>query len=132
MQASPPLTLSAVKREFAEWRRRRSPRHTLSPLKAHAVSLLREHSISQVCQHLRINHGTLTRWRQAVTREPEAMDFVELACPTVNAWPKEEFLEPMTLTLTHTRADGSALSMSGALSEAQWGWALRLLAGTGS
>lgn len=58
MQASPPLTLAAVEREFAEWRRCRHPRHTPSPLKAHAVALLSEHGISQICQHIGINHGT--------------------------------------------------------------------------
>lgn len=86
-ESTPPLTLAAVESEFAEWRRRRSPRHTPSPLKAQAVSLLREHSISQVCQRLGINHGTLTRWRQALTPKPEAMGFVELACPAVEGLP---------------------------------------------
>jgi hypothetical protein len=132
MQASPPLTLAAVESEFAEWRRRRSPRHTPSPLKAQAVSLLREHSISQVCQRLRINHGTLTRWRQAVTPEAEAMGFVELGPCALKGLSEDGVSTLATLTLTYTRADGSALSMSGQLSEAQWRWARELLAETGS
>ncbi len=132
MQASPPLTLAAVEREFAEWRRRRSPRHTPLPLKAQAVSVLSEHRISHVCQRLGINHGTLKRWRQELTPKPEAMGFVELACTAVEGLPAEEALRLMTLTLTYRRADGSAVSMSGALSEAQWRWAMGLLAGTGS
>lgn len=132
MKASPPLTLSAVEGEFAEWRRERCPRHTPMPLKAHAVALLSEYSISHVCQRLRINHGTLKRWRQAVTPEAEAMGFVELVPPALKGLSEDGVPTLATLTLTHTRADGSALSMSGQLSEAQWRWARELLAGTGS
>lgn len=55
------------------------------------------------------------------------MDFVELAPPALKGLSEEGASKLATLTLSYGRSDGSAVSISGQLNEAQWQWALKLL-----
>lgn len=124
--------LADVQRAFRAWRQSGQRRITPPVLRAQAVSLLAEYSITEVKNALHVDYRQLSRWRREVlaleTGLPDT-DFVELPA----AMPELPAVAPVTpLTLTRHAADGSGVSISGELSEAQWRWALRLLQETGS
>ena len=125
--------LDEVQAAFAHWRASGWPRHTPPVLRAQAVSLLARHSVSEVMKALRVDHRRLSRWRRELSTgdAPVGVDaFIEL--PAVA--PAETPVVPASvwLTLTHHTDDGSAVSIQGELSAAQWHWALGLLRGARS
>lgn len=72
----------------------------------------------------------LRRRRREVLASESALadnDFVEL--PAAPLAPTATRPAVVSLTLTRQALDGSVISISGALSEAQWRWALGLLRG---
>jgi hypothetical protein len=120
-------SLAEVQSAFANWRTHRQPRVTPLELRAQAVNLLARYRVTEVMNALRVDYRQLSRWRREVlaleTGLPDT-DFVELPA----AMPELPAVAPVTqLTLTRHGADGSGVSISGELSEAQWRWALRLL-----
>ena len=122
-------SLRDVQAAFAHWRASGRPRRTPPALRAQAVSLLARHRISEVMTALGLDHRRLSRWGRALSAsEPPVgvTDFIEL--PAV-AMEKATLTAPpvAALTLTRQAPDGSAISISGQLSDAQWRWALRLL-----
>ena len=125
-------SLAEVQSAFADWRSHRQPRVTPLELRAQAVNLLTRYSVTDVMNALRVDYRQLSRWRREVSALETGLpdtDFVELPA----AMPESQAVVPVTpLTLTRQAADGSAVSIRGELSEAQWRWALRLLQETGS
>ena len=128
-------TLAEVQSAFAHWRTHRQPRVTPLELRAQAVNLLARYSVTEVMNARHVDYRQLSRWRRemSVLETPlPASDFVEvpLALPleTAVAAPPRS----VSLTLTRQALDGHCVSISGELSEAQWGWALRLLQETTS
>lgn len=133
MSTTHPFTLPEVQEAFRQWRLHRQPRHVPDALRAQAVSLLKEHKIGEVVNALEIKHQMLHRWKRTMADSAEPFPdsepvFLPLpaavspALPTVN---DTELLSP--LTLTRHAVDGSAYSLAGSLSLAQWQTALRLL-----
>jgi hypothetical protein len=124
--------LAEVQRAFRAWRQSGQTRITPPALRAQAVSLLAEYSITEVKNALQVDYRQLSRWRREVSALETGLpdtDFVELPA----AMPEPQAVAPVTpLTLTRHAADGSAVSIRAELSEAQWRWALRLLQETGS
>jgi transposase-like protein len=120
-------SLTEVQNAFAHWRTHRQPRETPPELRAQAVHLLARYSVTEVMNALHVDYRQLSRWRREVSVLEAGLpdsDFVELpaaVAPPVTA-----------VTLTRYAADGSAVSISAELSEAQWGWALKLLQETTS
>jgi len=122
--------LAEVQSAFAAWRQRGRTRTTPLVLRAQAVNLLAEYSVRAVMKALHVDYRRLSRWRRELSVSAVPLPdngFVELPAaplkkPAVTAPP------PLTqLTLTRQAPDGSALSISAELSEAQWRWALGLL-----
>ena len=132
-QSHPPL--AEVQSAFAHWRTHRQLRVTPPELRAQAVRLLAEYSVTEVMKALPVDYRQLSRWRREVSvleAGLPASDFVEVPAaapePMAVAAPP-----PLTkLTLTRHAADGSGVTISAELSEAQWGWALRWLQEMGS
>ena len=124
--------LSEVQEAFAQWRASGKTRHTPPGLRAQAVSLLAEHSLSEVMKALRVDHRRLNRWRREwseLTAAAAPSGFVELPSATrlETAMPGPRAV--LALTVTRQSADGSAVSIAGELSAEHWGWALGLLQG---
>jgi transposase-like protein len=122
--------LADVQAAFAQWRHTRTTARTPLALRQQAVGLLAEHRISEVMSALGVNHGQLSRWRREVsTATGVTTDSAFIELPTALCPAPEVALPPAGVSLTLTRAapDGSAVSITGQLSEAQWRWALRLL-----
>lgn len=120
--------LAEVQSAFEAWRQSgRRPRITPPALRAQAVGLLAEYRLREVRKVLHVDHRRLSRWRREGLASESALadnDFVELpAAPTATR------PAVVSLTLTRQALDGSVISISGALSEAQWRWALGLLRG---
>ena len=123
-------SLRDVQAAFAHWRASGTPRRTPPALRAQAVSLLSHHRISEVINALGLDHRRLSRWRRALSASEHAVpvnDFIALpmASDLASALPIPS--SGVALTLTRQAPDGSAISISGQLSDAQWRWALRLL-----
>lgn len=122
--------LHEVQEAFARWRRECPRGHTPQELRAQAVSLLSHYRISEVMKALKLDHRRLSRWRRegsSMPAEAARGEFVELPVAEpmgVGAPPAETAL---VLTLSRHEAEGYTVSLSGALSAAQWRWALALL-----
>ena len=125
-------SLTEVQNAFAHWRTHRQPRETPPELRVQAVNLLARYRVTDVMKALQVDYRQLSRWRGEVSALEAGLPdstFVELPA----AVPEPMAVAPVTpLTLTRQAADGSAVSIRGELSEAQWRWALRLLQETGS
>ena len=120
-----PPTLAETEAHFAEWRRTRTKPRTPTRLKEQAVALLSRHSRGEVCKRLGVGHAMLKRWQSEVGQH-EAAAFIAL--PTVAASTSSGLEGRTPLKLTRQRVDGEVISVEGELSEAQWRWALGLLA----
>lgn len=123
--------LHEVQEAFARWRRECPRGHTPQELRAQAVSLLSHYRISEVMKALKLDHRRLRRWRRECSSTPAVPargEFVELlpvAEPLGAEAPPAE--TALVLTLTRHEVEGHTVSLSGALSAAQWRWALALL-----
>ena len=118
-------SLNEVQRAFAQWRASGQRRRTPAALRAQAVGLLAEHSVSEVMTALRVDHRRLSRWRREVAA-PNS-DFIELPAAALGEPVDAVASAPVSLTLTRQGADGSAVSIAGELNAVQWRWALGLL-----
>ena len=112
------FSLAEVQRAFEAWRQSGRTRTTPVALRAQAVNLLAEYSVREVMKALHVDHQRLSRWERELSAPPLPDNgFVELPAA----------LPSIALTLTRQAVDGSAVSISAELSEAQWRWALGLL-----
>jgi hypothetical protein len=118
-------SLAEVQSAFDAWRQRGQPRITPVELRRQAVQLLADYSISAVMTGLRLDHRRLTRWRRELAAEPTLPTFVEV--PALAPEPAAALPSALTLTLTRQAADGSSLTVQGALDATHWRWALDLL-----
>lgn len=130
------LSLAELQREFVRWRETRSSRQVPTPLRVNAIALLGEHSVSEILKTLGINHQMLTRWRRRYGDDPQRVSvpsqgaFVPLnAAREVTPSASERF--DSRLKITRQTADGTALSVEGELTLAQWRVAMTLLTAEG-
>jgi hypothetical protein len=129
MSTSPSSRLAEVQAAFVQWRQSRTGQRVPLALRRQAVALLADHRISEVMGTLRVDHRALTRWRRELSEPSSGSQdgaFIELpvAGPLSRAPASSA---GVSMTLTRQGGDGSRLSVSGQLSEAQWRWALALL-----
>lgn len=116
--------LAEAKSAFEAWRQSGRTRTTPVELRAQAVNLLAEYSIREVMKALHVDHRRLSRWERELSASEISLPvngFVEL----LSAPPEQVAalgLPSIALTLTRQAADGSAVSISAELSEAQWRW----------
>jgi len=122
--------LSAVGQALAAWRTHRQPRHVPHELREQIVALLEPYSVAEIVRTLRINYQMLNQWRRQLSEAAEPP--VAEAPPAFIALPAAVVVEPASaalpaLTITHHQGSGSAVSLQGQLSVAQWRQALSLL-----
>jgi hypothetical protein len=123
--------LADVQRAFEAWRQSGRTRTTPPALRAQAVQLLAEYSVREVIRALHVDHRRLSRWERELSAASALPDNAWVELPAVGVEPTA--VPPaVSMTLTRQAVDGSAVSISAELSEAQWRWALRLLQASGS
>lgn len=130
MPIPPSSRLAEVQAAFVEWRQNRTGQRIPLALRQQAVALLIDHRISEVMATLRVDHRALTRWRRelsALKGDGPMQGFIELPEAPVPVEEASGVTMGVSMTLTRQAGDGSSLSVSGSLNEAQWRWALALL-----
>ena len=133
MILKPELSLAELQEAFARWRQTRRPRQIPPALGANAVALLGQHRTTEILKALRIDHRTLKRWKGQYGGGAEAAPKVSAAAfvtlappPSVAAEAACEVSDTM-LKFTRQAGDGTALSVEGRLTLAQWRAAMSLL-----